>query len=369
MQELYIGLMSGTSIDGVDAVLVDFKDQKPQLIASHSEAFSEHLFKGLQRLCLPGSDEINRLGRLDKTVGELFAKAVQGVLNKSGISADDIIAIGSHGQTIRHMPNLDTSFTIQIGDPNTIAVKTGIDVIADFRRKDMALGGQGAPLVPAFHQQVFAKMNTPRIILNIGGIANITYLPANDSQQVVGFDTGPGNTLMDYWCQQRRNQAYDVDGQWARSGHSDPSLLHHMLSHSYFAMPYPKSTGREMFNHMWLEQQLADFNHLKAEDIQSTLLDLTCQSIANDVITLSPSGELYVCGGGAFNSALMSRLVTLLPSYTIASTEKLGVAPQWVEAIAFAWLAMRYQKNLPGNLPAVTGAQRLAILGGKYPAA
>ena len=367
MRELYIGLMSGTSIDGVDAVLVDFSQLAPKIIATHTEEIPPHLFKGLQRLCQTGNDEINRLGRLDRTVGELFAKAVNELLNKSGVASSQIIAIGSHGQTVRHMPNLDTTFTLQIGDPNTIAAHTNIDVIADFRRKDMALGGQGAPLVPAFHQQTFAQSNTCRMILNIGGIANVTYLPGN-LQDVVGFDTGPGNTLIDYWCQQQLKQPFDFDGQWAKSGTTDSVLLKQMLSHTYFAMPYPKSTGREMFNHVWLEQQLADFNHLKAADIQSTLLDLTCHTIAAEINKLSSTGELYLCGGGSLNTVLVKRLASLLPDYHLSTTAKLGVDPKWVEAIAFAWLAMRNNKGLSGNLPAVTGASRLAVLGGRYSA-
>lgn len=365
MAELYIGLMSGTSIDGVDAVLCDFSNPQPQIIATHTEEFSEHTYKAIQKLCLPGNDEINRLGQIDVAVGEIFANSVNNLLAKVGINHQEITAIGSHGQTVRHMPDLRTRFTLQIGDPNTIAVKTGIDVIADFRRKDIALGGQGAPLVPAFHQQVFSKPSTNRIILNIGGIANITYLPGND-QDVIGFDTGPGNTLIDYWCQQHLNKAFDFEGQWAKSGKTDPNLLKQMLNHIYFAMPYPKSTGREMFNSIWLEQQIADFNHLQASDIQSTLLDLSCHTIANEISKLSASGELFICGGGANNKELITRLTNELPHYSISLTDTLGVDHKWVEATAFAWLAMRYEKGLTGNLPAVTGASRLAVLGGKY---
>lgn len=363
----YIGLMSGTSMDGVDAVLVDFSGAQPQLIATHTEAIPSHLLKGLQRLCLPGADEINRLGRLDRSVGQLFALAVNNLLAKCHIAKEEIIAIGSHGQTVRHMPNLEVSFTLQIGDPNTIAVETGIDVIADFRRKDIALGGQGAPLVPAFHQQTFAEIDKKRIILNIGGIANITYLPGT-SQDVLGFDTGPGNTLIDVWIQHVKSEPFDRDGEWAASGKTDPDLLAHLLSHPYFSLAYPKSTGRELFNQAWLEQQLSPFNHLAEENIQSTLLDLTCHSIAMDITKLSNEGELFVCGGGAFNGQLMQRLATLLPTYTLDTTSALGVDPKWVEGIAFAWLAMRNHLGLPANLPAVTGASRQAVLGGRYSA-
>ncbi|AEG12354.1 anhydro-N-acetylmuramic acid kinase [Shewanella baltica] len=363
----YIGLMSGTSMDGVDAVLVDFSGAQPQLIASHTEAIPSHLLKGLQRLCSPSTDEINRLGRLDRNVGELFALAVNNLLTKCAIAKEEVIAIGSHGQTVRHMPNLEVGFTLQIGDPNTIATETGIDVIADFRRKDIALGGQGAPLVPAFHQQTFAQVGKKRIILNIGGIANITYLPGN-SDQVLGFDTGPGNTLIDAWIQQVKSEPFDRDGAWAASGKTDQDLLTQLLSHPYFSLAYPKSTGRELFNQAWLEQQLSPFNHLDEEDIQSTLLDLTCHSIARDMIKLSNEGELYVCGGGAFNGQLMQRLAALLPGYTLNTTSALGVDPKWAEGIAFAWLAMRNHLGLPANLPAVTGASREAVLGGRFSA-
>lgn len=363
----FIGLMSGTSMDGVDAVLVDFATGEPKLVAGYTESIPTHLLKGLQRLCQPGSDEINRLGRLDRSVGSLFATAVNNLLAKAGISKEDVIAIGSHGQTVRHMPNLEVGFTLQIGDPNTIAVETGIDVIADFRRKDIALGGQGAPLVPAFHQQMFAHPGKKRVILNIGGIANVTYLPGN-SDAVLGFDTGPGNTLIDAWIQQVKEEPFDLDGQWAQSGNTSPELLAQLLSHPYFSLTFPKSTGRELFNQAWLEQQLAPFSHLDEEDIQSTLLDLSCHSIANDILKQSPSGDLYVCGGGALNKALMARLTLLLPSYHIETTQALGVDPKWVEGIAFAWLAMRNHHGLPANLPAVTGASREAVLGARFSA-
>jgi anhydro-N-acetylmuramic acid kinase len=365
--EYFIGLMSGTSMDGVDAVLVDFSQDKPQLIAGHTQAIPPHLLKSLQRLCNPGADEINRLGRLDRSVGHLFANAVNALIEKSGVTKEQIIAVGSHGQTVRHMPNLEVGFTLQIGDPNTIAIETGIDVIADFRRKDIALGGQGAPLVPAFHQEVFAAKGEVRVIVNIGGIANVTYLPGN-SDDVLGFDTGPGNTLIDAYILQNLEQAFDENGQWAESGTSHPELLTQMLSHPYFSLHYPKSTGRELFNQAWLEQQLENFSHLDAEDIQSTLLDLTCQSIANDINKLSYKGNIFVCGGGALNGALMKRLAVLVPGYQVQTTSALGVDAKWVEGIAFAWLAMRHHKGLPANLPAVTGASRAAVLGGRYSA-
>ncbi|MCL1079644.1 anhydro-N-acetylmuramic acid kinase [Parashewanella spongiae] len=363
----FIGLMSGTSMDGIDAVLVDFAGDTPKLIATHTESIPEHLFKGLQRLSQPSTDEINRMGRLDRQVGLAFATAVNELMAKSGIDKKHVIAIGSHGQTVRHMPNLEVSFTLQIGDPNTIAVETSIDVIADFRRKDVALGGQGAPLVPAFHQQVFTKKDTNRVILNIGGIANITHLPKN-TEQITGFDTGPGNTLIDAWIQQNHKVPFDHNGEWAESGVTNPELLKHLLSHVYFSQPHPKSTGKELFSQAWLEQQLSNYSHLDASDIQSTLLDLSCHSIADAISSISQHGELFVCGGGARNRALMKRLASLLSGYQVETTEALGVEPQWVEGIAFAWLAYRFHNNLPANLPEVTGASREAILGARFPA-
>ncbi|PMG43131.1 anhydro-N-acetylmuramic acid kinase [Shewanella sp. 10N.286.52.B9] len=365
--QYYIGLMSGTSMDGVDAVLVDFSNNQTRLIATYTVAIPEHVLHQLHRLCSPNNNELNIMGRMDRSMGLLFAQAVNELLATTTINKADVIAIGSHGQTIRHMPNLEHGFSLQIGDADTIAVTTGINVIADFRRKDIALGGQGAPLVPAFHQALFAKAHTPRIILNIGGIANITYLPG-ESDQVIGFDTGPGNTLMDAFILQQQQLSFDESGQWAASGNTNAELLTHLLTHPYFAMAYPKSTGRELFNHAWLEQQLANFSHLALEDIQSTLLDLSCQTIANDINQLTDTGDIFVCGGGAFNTELMQRLAMLVPNFTLSSTTAIGMDPKWVEAIAFAWLAMRHHHGLTANLPAVTGASRAAILGSFYSA-
>ncbi|MCL1067264.1 anhydro-N-acetylmuramic acid kinase [Shewanella olleyana] len=361
----FIGLMSGTSMDGVDAVLVDFSDNQTHLIASHTVDIPQHILHQLHRLCSPNTDEINTMGRMDRAMGLLFAQAVNELIAKAQIDKADIVAIGSHGQTIRHMPNLEHGFTLQIGDPETIAVETGINVIADFRRKDVALGGQGAPLVPAFHQAMFAQSNTPRVILNIGGIANITYLPGQ-SEQVIGFDTGPGNTLMDAFILQEKQLAFDESGQWAASGKTDEDFLKHLLSHPYFAMTYPKSTGRELFNQAWLEQQKADFSYLSLADIQSTLLDLTCHSIANDINKLTDKGDVFVCGGGALNNTLMERLSLLMPTLSLSTTTDIGMDPKWVEGIAFAWLAMRNHHGLSGNLPVVTGASRFAVLGSLY---
>lgn len=363
----FIGLMSGTSMDGIDAVLVDFSNNQIELIATHTLEIPAHILNNLHRLCSPNSDEINIMGRTDRAMGLLFAQAVNELVDRAGIDKSAVIAIGSHGQTIRHMPNLEQGFTLQIGDPETIAVETDINVIADFRRKDIALGGQGAPLVPAFHHASFAQKDCHRFILNIGGIANITYLNG-DSEAVIGFDTGPGNTLMDAYINQELQRPFDESGQWAASGNTDPAFLKQLLSHPYFALDYPKSTGRELFNQAWLEQQLANFSHLQPADIQSTLLDLTCHSIANDIQAIAKNGEVFVCGGGALNSELMKRLKQLLPQLSLSTTSDIGIDPKWVEGIAFAWLAMRHALGKTGNLPAVTGAKRAAILGNFYSA-
>ncbi|QBF83884.1 anhydro-N-acetylmuramic acid kinase [Shewanella maritima] len=365
--QYYIGLMSGTSMDGVDAVLVDFAAGVPAFVAAHSEPIPPHILANLQQLCAPANNEINRVGQTDRHVGQLFAKAVNALLEQTGLNSTEIIAIGSHGQTVRHMPNLDPGFTLQIGDANTIAIETGIDVIADFRRKDIALGGQGAPLVPAFHQQVFSQPELDRVILNIGGIANITFL-SGDGETVIGFDTGPGNTLMDAFIQQEKQLGYDENGDWARSGEVHKGLLSQLLSHSYFEMSYPKSTGRELFNNDWLSQQLANFSQIEPQDIQATLLDFTCYSIANDIRRLTSTGEVIVCGGGALNQALMARLTQILENHKVTTTQSLNIDPKWVEGIAFAWLATRFNHRQTGNLPAVTGASRRAVLGCLYPA-
>ncbi|TKB51512.1 anhydro-N-acetylmuramic acid kinase [Ferrimonas sediminicola] len=362
----YIGLMSGTSMDGIDAVLVEFQSGHPVMVASHTHEYDPHLLEQLHRLCSTGEDEVNRLGHVDRQVGRAFAQAVHGLLAKSGLAPEDIRAIGSHGQTVRHQPEGLNGFSLQLGDPNTMAVETGIDVVADFRRKDIALGGQGAPLVPAFHLSLFSD-DKPRIIVNIGGIANITWLPG-DNTPVLGFDTGPGNTLMDAWARQHIQQPYDKDGAMASRGRVQPELLKRLMSHPYFAQPAPKSTGRELFNQAWLNYQLEPFMNLAPEDIQATLLAFTVDTMAREILALSPDCDLYLCGGGAFNGQLVRQLGQALPRHRIQTTDALGVPPQWVEGMAFAWLAMRHVEGLPGNLPSATGARRPAVLGSLTPA-
>jgi anhydro-N-acetylmuramic acid kinase len=310
------------------------------------------------------------MGQADRELGLAFGAAVNSLLQNAGIPHSAVRAIGSHGQTIRHRPpapHQNHPFTLQVGDPSSIAQLTGIATVADFRRRDIAAGGQGAPLVPAFHRAVF-NSNRCRAIVNIGGIANITLLPTAGS--VLGFDTGPGNTLMDSWITRHRGESYDRDGAWAAAGKVVPSLLTSLLNDPYFAAPAPKSTGREHFNLAWLDRHLAESTSpVSASDVQATLAELTAQSIARAIVALSPAPrEVFVCGGGAYNSHLMVRLEALLHPRQLGNTAQLGIAPEWVEATAFAWLAQQTLAGKPGNEPAVTGAQSYCVLGAIYPA-
>jgi len=365
----FIGLMSGTSLDGLDAALIDFSADRPRLIATHSAPLSVKLREQLLALCTPGNDEIQRMGVADHQLGKLFAQACQQLLAETGITAAQVSAIGSHGQTIRHIPEGDAPFTIQIGDPNVIAQQTGITTVADFRRRDMAAGGQGAPLAPGFHAAMFRSITSDRALVNIGGMANLTLLPAETASSVCGFDTGPGNVLLDCWCQKHQQQSFDKGGQWARTGSIDIALLKQMLTTPYFKAAPPKSTGRELFNQHWLNQQLKQTGReISAVDVAATLTELTAQTICTDLERYFPHcQELYICGGGAHNDFLMARIDTLTGSDTkVNSTSTLGIAPDWIEAAAFAWLAKQTLAHQPANLPSVTGANSACILGGVY---
>lgn len=367
MAELYIGLMSGTSMDALDAVLVDLSETTPRLIASLSQGWDDEFRRELLALAHPADNELDRLAQLDVRLGRLCAAVCLQLLKQARIDASEIRAIGSHGQTIRHGASSPVPYTVQIGDPNTIAQLSGITTVADFRRRDMAVGGQGAPLVPAFHQAMFHSDERNRVILNIGGIANITILPAASSRKVSGFDTGPGNMLMDAWIQHVRQLSFDDNGNWARSGRVDSGLLHDLLDTPYFSMKPPKSCGREQYNLQWLQRRMG--GAYQPQDIQATLCELTAITITNAVHEFAPDTmELYVCGGGTRNSYLLERITHHLSGCHVASTSVLGVDPQWVEALAFAWLARQTLLGLPGNLPAVTGAREAVILGGVYPA-
>ncbi len=367
MADYYIGLMSGTSMDAMDAVLVDFTQTPPQLVATHSQELGEKLRHELLALAVPGDNELDRLAQLDVRIGRISANLTLQLLEKAKINAAEVQAIGSHGQTIRHAPTAAIPYTMQIGDPNTIAQLTGITTVADFRRRDMAAGGQGAPLVPAFHQALFHSQDRQRVILNIGGIANITILPASPDSAVSGFDTGPGNMLMDAWIHLYQKRPYDDNGEWARSGAVDYELLNELLTDPYFAMSPPKSTGREQYNLQWLEKRL--HGKRPAQDVMATLCELTAASIAYGVLQYAAdTEEIFVCGGGASNGYLMERIAAYLGGCRISGTDELGIDPQWVESMAFAWLARQTLQRQPGNLPSVTGADRTVILGGVYPA-
>lgn len=352
-------------MDAIDAVLVNFEAGTPRLLAHHSLALDDTLRADLTKLQQPGNDELNRTARLDIQMARLFADSVMALLKEAGCQADEIIAIGSHGQTIRHIPDGDFPTSFQIGDPNLIAELTGITTVADFRRRDMAAGGQGAPLVPAFHNQVFRSDGVNRIIINIGGIANITVLPANTVDSVIGFDTGPGNGLMDIWIHKHHGKNFDHKGEWAAKGEVIPALLAGMLEDPYFALPAPKSTGKEYFHLDWLERHAN--KKMSGEDVQATLCELTAASISNAIKQVAPvTNEIYICGGGVHNPSLMERLTELVKPATVSSTDKLGVSPDWVEAICFAWLAKQTLHQQPSNLPSVTGAKHAVVLGGIF---
>ncbi len=357
---LYVGLMSGTSLDGVDGVLTAFDGR---LHAAYVPLPTE-LRASLLALQQPGPDEIHREALAANQLMHLYSDCVQQLLVDAGISAADVRAIGAHGQTIRHNPSL--GYTRQISQPALLAELTGIDVVADFRSRDIAAGGQGAPLVPAFHQAVFGSTSAMRVVANIGGIANISVLGADG--QVLGYDTGPGNVLMDLWAARHLGTPCDVNGDWAASGTVDSALLASLMAEPYLNLPPPKSTGRDLFNPDWLAQRLAHFQGLAPVDVQATLTAFTARSLADAIRRDAAQTEaVYVCGGGALNGCLMKMLQTELGK-PVASTDALGIAPQHVEAIAFAWLAARFCERLPGNLPAVTGARGPRILGALYPA-
>jgi anhydro-N-acetylmuramic acid kinase len=366
VQELYIGLMSGTSLDGIDAVITDFSDSANKLICSHYQPYPQSIRRKIQHICT-GNASIQSLAEMDTILGKLYAESVLTLLKKSSLNKADILAIGNHGQTVCHQPLQPNPYTLQIGDPNLLTELTGIPVVADFRRRDISVGGQGAPLVPAFHQATFHSSTENRAIINIGGIANITYLSNSKAEQVVGFDCGPGNTLMDFWIETHHGKTYDHNGEWARSGKINLSLLELFLTDPFFALSPPKSTGTDYFSPEWLQSILGSFTpQATTEDIQATLAELTAQSITTAVKALSSKKtHIYVCGGGTKNDYLMERIDQLSgnPSKT---TESLSIHPDWVEAMAFAWLARQTVNRLPGNLPEVTGANRSVILGGIY---
>ena len=398
---LYIGMMSGTSLDGMDAVLCQFDGeeniQQPlRLLASISQDFPPRLREVLLALCQPNgvqeltptmgepSSELDWFGWASKEYAEFASDVVNNLLQQSNTDSESVLAIGCHGQTVRHRPQM--GFSLQLLDANIIAERTGISVVSDFRRRDMAVGGQGAPLVPAFHQALFATPDSTRVLLNLGGIANITVLPANanlinanpandalvNNSPVIGYDTGPANLLLDAWTALHTDKDYDAGGAWAQSGQVVEPLLNQLIEHPFFARTYPKSTGREDFNLAWLQSELQKFDQASAHiryssaDVQATLTELTAMSASmqiNMFIKAKENSSVYVCGGGALNDYLMTRLQAHLPHCKVETTASLGLNPAWVEAVAFAWLARQTLMGETGNLPAVTGASKGVVLG------
>ena len=388
---LYIGMMSGTSLDGMDAVLCQFggeeSTQQPlRLLATLSQDFPPRLREVLLALCQPNgvqeliptvgepNSELDWFGWASKAYAEFASEVVNNLLQHSNTDVESVLAIGCHGQTVRHRPQM--GFSLQLVDANIIAERTGISVVSDFRRRDMAVGGQGAPLVPAFHQALFATPDSTRVLLNLGGIANITVLPADsnsgNNSHVIGYDTGPANLLLDAWTALHTDKDYDAGGAWAQSGQVVEPLLNQLIEHPFFARMYPKSTGREDFNLAWLQSELQRFDQASAHiryssaDVQATLTELTAMSASmqiNMFINAKENSSVYVCGGGALNDYLMTRLQAHLPHCTVETTASLGLNPAWVEAVAFAWLARQTLMGETGNLPAVTGANKGVVLG------
>ena len=380
MPDYTIGLMSGTSLDGADGVLADFSAPRLRVAAAATEPFSNSLRAELLALNSPTHNELHRAALAGNQLAALYARVVSSLLEQvaaQGIKADQIQAIGAHGQTVRHQPDRVSSepagvgYTLQLGNPALLAELTGIDVVADFRSRDVAAGGQGAPLVPAFHQSIFGRADRAVAVLNLGGISNLSLLPPQDMPEapVLGFDCGPGNALMDAWCQQHTGQPFDAGGAWAASGRLVPALLASLLSEAYFFKAPPKSTGRDLFSLTWLAEKLAPFAAERPRDIQNTLTEFTASSCATGVNSYGKnSKELIVCGGGAFNVHLLQRLQTGLPGLRVSSSEQHGLPPLQVEAAAFAWLARRTVRREPGNLASVTGAAGPRVLGAIYPA-
>ena len=360
---LYIGIMSGTSLDAIDTALVAVENNQVQLLKTHTHHWPQDL-KNRLRLLIETTDSLEEMLHLDQECAYQYAQATLECLEQANVTASDIKAIGCHGQTIRHAPNQMPGYTLQIGNPATIAEKTGITTVSDFRSRDIAAGGQGAPLAPAFHKAIFSHPEKNRIILNIGGIANITAL---NNSAVIGLDTGPGNRLLDDWINYIKNEPYDANGVFADSGKIIEPLLEHLMKDPYFSLAHPKSTGSDYFNLQWLLEKLGEHEGETPENIQATLAALTAQSISDEINKVMPDvDEVLICGGGIHNDYLVSLIRKQFQGKTVESTENYGCPPDWVEAVAFAWLAYRTMSGLPGNLPNVTGAKDEKICGGIY---
>ena len=378
MQNYTIGLMSGTSLDGADGVLVDFSGPQLKVVATATEPFSESFRAELLALNTPAHNELHRAALAGNQLAAVYAQVVHALVDQAaalGIAPAQIQAVGAHGQTVRHQPQRTSQdaagagYTLQLNNPALLAECTGLDVVADFRSRDVAAGGQGAPLVPAFHQRVFGRADATVTVLNLGGIANLSVLPPEGASPVLGFDCGPGNALMDAWCQQHTGQPFDAGGAWAASGQPIAALLASLLHEPYFSEPIPKSTGRDLFSLAWLAEKLGPFAAERPEDIQNTLTEFTASACAAGVERYgNESQELIVCGGGAFNHHLLQRLQARLPFLRVSKSDLHGLPPLQVEATAFAWLARQMLARLAGNLPSVTGAGGPRVLGALYPA-
>lgn len=368
MTELYIGLMSGTSMDAVDAILVDFSNTPYVILATHSEVIPQTIRQDLLHVCQERQTQLQDALKLDVLLGKLFAQTCLALIGKLSISKSNIIAIGSHGQTIVHQPDRCPPASLQIADPNVIVVETGITTVTDFRRRDLVLGGQGAPLTPLFHQQLFADENLDTAVVNIGGIANISFLFCDPKKNTIGFDTGPGNVLLDLWVKQHLDKPFDHQGSWAATGRVNHSLLKLFLSDPYFQKAPPKSTGRAYFNLDWLGKYLQQCpNKPRPQTIQATLTALTATTIAQAIqSTLPKQSRVIVCGGGALNDHLVNHLNKIMTSYQIVDCQSYGVHPKWLESMAFAWLAKQTIDKQAVNLTAITGSSKPSILGGVY---
>jgi len=360
----YLGLMSETSMDAIDAALVDFDVSPLRIIATSATAFDPKLKRRIAGL-LEAADSValDEVGQIDVELARAFAQAALTLLHDAGLGTGRVAAIGSHGQTLRHRPDLPTPFTWQVGDPNTLTELTGITVVADFRRRDLAAGGQGAPLLPVFHDQVFRSDDEDRVIANLGGIANVTILRRDTT--VTGFDTGPANRLLDAWISMHQDKDFDAGGAWAGTGQCDDSLLEKLMDEPYLGLPPPKSTGRELFNMPWLNSKLGRFSP-RPQDVQATLQQFTAATVAAAVHEHAPGAALYVCGGGSHNAGLLDALARLVAPNPVASTAALGLDPDYVEAAAFAWFARRTLDGLTSSAGSVTGAEGARILGGVY---
>jgi anhydro-N-acetylmuramic acid kinase len=369
----YIGLMSGTSLDGVDGVLAEWSSTAPagaagmQVLAHHHRPFAAPLRESLLRLNERGDDELHRAALAANALTRVYAEVVAALRSDS---PGPVGGVGAHGQTVRHRPQAfdGTGYTLQLMNGALLAELCGIDVVCDFRSRDVAAGGQGAPLVPALHAALFAAAGEHIAVLNLGGIGNLSLLPAQG--EVLGFDCGPGNALMDGWCQRHLGTAFDEGGRWAACGTVDSELLQRLMAEPFLALPPPKSTGRDLFNTAWLDAALAQLGHVATPvDVQATLAEFSAKAAATALLQQAPQTQrLLVCGGGAFNVHLMRRLATLLPAAAVHSTADVGMPPQQVEALAFAWLARAFDTRQAGNLPAVTGARGPRVLGALYPA-